>query len=209
MISTYTSAIGSLVILAVTVVISLLALYATPKLITDFVFRPHELLPKKKYDTLYMSGFIHGSLGHLLLNMISLCFFAFTLEHRIGTTTFVILYFLGLIASLIPSWYFHHEDPAYATLGASGAVAAVIFAYIVYFPNASLFIMPVPVPIPAPLYALGYVLYSWFSSKHAKDNINHGAHIAGGLFGIVFVMATDYPAFQQFLSYLNHLVGSL
>ena len=195
--------IGSIVILVTTVTISLLALYVSPRLLTDFVFRPYDAIRKRRFDALYMSGFIHGSLGHLLLNMISFCFFAFSLERRIGTARFVLFYFMALVASLLPTLYRHRNDPHYACLGASGAVVAVIFAYVVYFPGASLYVMPFPVPIPAPLYAVGYITYSWYSSRQNRDNINHGAHLAGGIFGLLFVIATDWPAVGHFLARLN------
>ena len=68
---------------------------------------------------------------------------------------------------------------------------AVLFASIVYFPTASLFIMPIPVPIPAPLFAVGYIAYSWYASKQNRGSINHDAHLAGAVAGLVFVALTE------------------
>ena len=72
-----------------------------------------------------------------------------------------------------------------------GAISAVLFAAIVYFPEMKLFIIPIPVPIPAPLFAVGYVAYSWWSARQARGRINHDAHLGGALFGVVFVMLSD------------------
>ena len=89
------------------------------------------------------------------------------------------------------TFFKHRNNPDYASLGASGAISAVLFALVVYFPEMSLFIIPIPVPIPAPLFAVGYVAYTWWSAKQARGRINHDAHLGGALFGVLFVMLTD------------------
>ena len=72
----------------------------------------------------------------------------------------------------------------------------MLFASIVYYPDQSLFIIPIPVPIPAPLFAIGYVAYSWYSARHARGRINHDAHLGGAVFGLLFVALTDPAAFR-------------
>ena len=104
---------------------------------------------------------------------------------------FAVLYFLGLVVSDLGTYFKHRNDPQYASLGASGAISAVLFAAIVYFPWMKLFIIPIPLPIPAPLFAVGYVAYSWWSARQARGRINHDAHLGGALFGLVFVLLTD------------------
>jgi rhomboid family protein len=96
----------------------------------------------------------------------------------------------------------HRDDPHYASLGASGAILAVLFASIVYFPRQRLFILPIPIPIPAPLFALAYLAFSYYSSRHSKDRINHDAHIFGALTGIVFVLLTDPQTCRALLNSL-------
>jgi membrane associated rhomboid family serine protease len=186
--------------MALTVVISLLGIYRMPGIINNFLFRPYFFVRKNQYDTMVMSGFIHADIGHLLFNMITFYFFAFPLERYIGTVPFVILYFVGLVASHSCTWFKHRNNPEYASLGASGAVSAVLFAYIVYFPTTTLMIIPIPIPIPAALFAVAYVAYSYWASTRSRDRINHDAHLCGALSGIAFVAATDPTAFARLLA---------
>jgi membrane associated rhomboid family serine protease len=144
-----------------------------------------------------MSGFIHADIGHLLFNMVTFYFFAFPMERHIGSTQFVALYVTGLIFSHACTWYKQRNNSQYASLGASGAISAVLFAYIVYFPTTTLFILPIPFPIPAALFAVGYVAYSYWASARSRDRINHDAHLCGALSGIAFVMVADPGAISS------------
>ena len=183
---------GTVGILLVTSLISLAGLYARPKLIEKSLFRPYELVRSNRYYTLVSSGLVHGSFSHLLFNMLTFYFFGPPLERVVGTARFVLLYLVGLILSEARTYLQHRNDPRYAALGASGAVSAVLFASIVFFPRQSIFILPFPVPIPAPVFAIGYLLYSWYLSRHARDQVNHTAHIDGAVTGLLFV-AILYP----------------
>jgi len=120
-----------------------------------------------------------------------------------GTPSFLALYAFGLLASDLGTYLQHRQDPGYRCLGASGAIAAVLFASIVYFPSASLMIMPIPVPIPAPLFAVSYLAYSWYASRQANGHINHDAHLAGALAGLVFVGVFDPERFSLALHSLG------
>lgn len=188
---------AAIAIMVLTVGVSLLGMYRIPAVINRFLFRPYYLLREKQYDTLVTSGFIHADIGHLLFNMITFFFFAFPMERHIGTLPFVALYLAGLVASHGCTWYKQRNNPGYASLGASGAISAVLFAYIVYFPTTTLFIIPFPFPIPAVLFALGYVAWSWWAAEHSRGRINHDAHLCGALSGLVFVGLTDPGAFQR------------
>ena len=192
----------AVVIFGVTIAASLYGLYRSPQFIERCLFRPYFFLRKQRYETIVTSGFVHGDFGHLLLNMVTFYFFAFPLESRIGPARFALLYLLGLIASDLGTYFKHRNDPDYASLGASGAISAVLFAAIVYYPEMKLFIIPIPVPIPAPLFAVGYVAYSWWSARQARGRINHDAHLVGALFGVVFVMLTDPQAWAGMLQTL-------
>jgi membrane associated rhomboid family serine protease len=194
---------GALVIFVATIATSLIGLYAAPQIIDRSLFRPYWFLRRAQYSTIYMSGFVHADIGHLLFNMFTFYFFAFDLEGHVGTVRFLALYFLGLVVSDGWTYVKHRDNPEYASLGASGAIAAVLFAYIVYFPTSTLMILPIPVPIPAPLFAVGYVAYEYWAGRQQRGRINHDAHLCGALFGILFVAVTEPSAFGRLLRMLG------
>jgi membrane associated rhomboid family serine protease len=150
------------------------------------------------YAGLITSGFVHADLGHLLFNLITFYSFAFSLEHALGTIKFLILYLSGLLLSGIGTCIKHRNDPDYASLGASGAILAVLFASIVYFPHLRLMIIPIPIPIPGPLFALLYLGFTYYSSRTSRDRINHDAHLFGALVGVAFVAVTDPHRLVEF-----------
>jgi membrane associated rhomboid family serine protease len=193
----------ALVIFVATLVASLAGLYAKPQLVERSLFRPYWFLRRRQYATVVTSGFVHADLPHLIFNMVTFWFFAFPLEKQIGPVRFAVLYLLGLVVSDLGTYFKHRNDPQYASLGASGAISAVLFAAIVYFPWMKLFIIPIPLPIPAPLFAVGYVAYSWYSARQARGRINHDAHLGGAVFGLLFVLLTDPAAFRQLLRWLG------
>ena len=193
---------GALTILVVMLAASVIALLS-PRLLERAVFRPYLIARGSGYWRLLTSGFVHADLAHLLFNLITFYSFAFTLERVIGTLRFISLYFCGLLVSGIGTCIKHRDEPNYASLGASGAILAVLFASIVYFPRSRLLILPIPIPIPAPLFAVLYLAWSYYSARNSKDRINHDAHIAGALTGIAFVALTDPQSFVALLRYLT------
>jgi membrane associated rhomboid family serine protease len=186
--------LGATLVLAVMVVVSLIGLFVAPAFVERNLFRPHWLLPRREYATLVTSGFLHADVPHLLFNAFTFWAFGFSLERAIGTPAFLALYFFGLLVSDLGTWVKHRADPGYRSLGASGAILAVLFASIVYFPTSSLYILPIPFPIPAPVFAVGYLAYTWYAARQARGRINHDAHLSGALAGIVFVALTDAAA---------------
>ena len=187
-------------LLAAIVAFSALGLFAWPALIERNVLRPHGLVARGDYHTLVTSGFVHADLAHLLLNCFTLWAFGFGLERSLGTPAFAALYAVGLLSSSIATWLVHRRQPGYASLGASGAILAVLFASIVVAPTSSIFILPLPVPIPAPLFALGFLAYSVFASRARIGRVNHDAHIAGAVAGVAFMAIARPGALQRALA---------
>jgi membrane associated rhomboid family serine protease len=190
----------ALAIFLATIVASVVGLFVAPQVIARSLFRPYWFLRARQYDTIVTSGFVHADLSHLIFNLMTYYFFAFPLQRQIGAGAFAALYVIGLVVSDVGTYFKHRNDPQYASLGASGAISAVLFASIVYFPAQKLFILPFPVPIPAPLFAIGYVAYSWYSARHPRGRINHDAHLGGALAGLAFVLLTDPRAYAGLIA---------
>ena len=192
----------TLLLLAAIGVLGALQMTVLPSINQQLLLRPYSAARGIRRWTLLTSGFVHADFMHLLLNGMSLWFFGPLLEQTIGTFLFGLLYLTGLVLSQWRRYAKHRDDPGYATLGASGAISAVVFACIVHHPQQSLFILPIPFPIPAPLFGVGYLAYSWWSARRGRDNINHDAHLDGALTGLLFVALTSPGAYLQALDWL-------
>jgi membrane associated rhomboid family serine protease len=113
-------------------------------------------------------------------------------EH--ARTFYVLLYIGGIITSSIPAYEKHKHDVSYSAVGASGAISAVLFSFILANPTATLGIMFLPIPIPAFVFGIIYLAAEWYMGKRGQTNIGHEAHFWGGIFGIVFTTLL-HPAF--------------
>src|ERR1700748_3440835 len=145
-------------IFAITLIWSILA-FSNENLYGRFMMHPYSVYRREHVYTLITSGFIHKDWMHLLFNMISYYFFAFALEQQIGHWQFGVLYMVSMILSDLPSVAKHKEDYWYHSLGASGAISAVIFGSILFNPMASMLIMPIPIPIWASVFGPLYLIY--------------------------------------------------
>src|SRR5688572_9539212 len=163
------------------------------------------MLKERNYSTLITSGFIHGDFAHLLFNSLTLFFFGPALEQRIGTERFLALYFVGLVVSSLGTVFKHRNNPDYASLGASGAILAVLFAFIVYYPLNLIFLYFVPMP--AVVFAFGYLAYTWWAANNSRGRINHDAHLDGALTGLIFVGITDFNAWRDAFREVGNLLG--
>jgi membrane associated rhomboid family serine protease len=195
---------AALFILAANLGLSLLGLFAFPQIIERCLFRPYEFARGLRRATIISSGFVHADLAHLAFNMITFYFFGVKLEWTIGTPKFVLLYAIGLLVSSVGTYFKHRNNPEYATLGASGAISAVLFAAIVYDPQMSLYLMFIPIPIPGPVFAVAYLAYTWWSARQNKGRINHDAHLGGALAGLAFVAVFDPQAWKYAISLLTN-----
>jgi membrane associated rhomboid family serine protease len=170
------------------------------------LFIPYNVKHNKEYYRLISHVFIHADIAHLAFNMLSLYSLGTMFEHQlnlnygstIGMTHFFILYFLGGLAASFVIYMRNQDNPSYRSLGASGAVSAVIFASILWNPNMSLMFMFIPVPIPAYLFGPIYLLIEFFALRRGGTGIAHDAHIGGALFGIIYVLILDIEKGRQF-----------
>lgn len=183
-------------ILFLIVAVSALGLMAAPAIIERNLLRPYNVARGREYSTVVTCGFVHADFGHLIFNALTLYFFGPTLERTMGTPRFLALYFIGLVISSLGTVLKQKNNPDYASLGASGAILAVLFAYIVYYPTSMLGLYFV-IPVPAVLFAFGYLAYTIWASKHSRGRINHDAHLDGAITGMVFVGVTDIGAWRD------------
>ena len=194
------------IIIAITVLISLQA-NKKNQLTQKLLYIPFRLKENNEYYRLVSHIFIHADISHLAFNMISLYFLGSTLEHilidiygfNLGACYFLILYFLGAIFASLPSFLKHQDNPAYRSLGASGAVSAVIFAAILWDPSMLLGIMFLPFPIPAYIFGPIYLAIEYFSMKRGGTGIAHDAHLGGAIFGILFVLLLNFEKGKEFI----------
>lgn len=152
------------------------------------MLRPFLVFREDRWYQLFSSGFLHADLTHLLFNMVTLFFFGPVVERAIGGGYFIGLYLAGLILANIPSLFRHRDDPRYASLGASGAVGAVLFVFIYFFPMEPIYLFFIPIGIPAVVFGAVFIGYSFWAHNKASDKINHEAHIAGAVTGLLYVM---------------------
>lgn len=190
-------------ILAVILAAGVIGLSVTPGIVVSGMLRPFEIARVRRLYTLVTSGFVHATYAHLLFNALTLWSFGFPLERRMGSGAFLALYAIGLLVSDAGTVYRQRNNPDYASLGASGAILAVLFASIIYFPQQSIFVAFVPIPIPAWLFAFGYLGYTLYASRFARDHVNHDAHLGGAVAGLLFVLLTDPAAVRSALTLLR------
>lgn len=191
------------ILIAVTVLVSWLA-WERPALLNRLILWPPAIDRSKQYDRLLTHGFIHADWSHLLFNMITLYFFGRVVEQVIGQIIgpigFVVFYLSAIVIAILPTYLRHRHDPHYRSLGASGAVSAVLFAYILLKPWALIIVFVVP--LPAILYAVGYVAYSFWMDRRGGDNINHSAHLSGAVYGVLFMLLMEPTVGAEFVQRL-------
>lgn len=180
-------------IFVMTLITSFMA-FRDPQLMHKFILNPYDMLRDKEYHRLFTSGLIHANYLHLGLNMITFYFFAFLLEENpynpqasLGHWQFAVLYVVSLALSDVATVIKYKDQPAYNSLGASGAVSAVVLSIIMCYPDIQLLLF-FAIPMPGWLLAIVYIGYSYYASKRSYDNINHDAHLWGALSGIVLTI---------------------
>ncbi|TBR38951.1 MULTISPECIES: rhomboid family intramembrane serine protease [Dyella] len=194
----------TLVIIGITVGVSLMA-FNNSRLLNDLILWPPAIERSKQYYRLVTYGFIHADFGHLFANMFTLFFFGMQMEklytRALGTFGFPLFYLAAIIVSILPTYLKNRHNANYRSLGASGAVSAVLFAFILLSPWSRIFV--VFIPMPAIIYAVLYVMYSIYMERQANDNINHSAHLWGAAFGILFTIFIAPGVLPHFLEQIG------
>lgn len=179
------------VLLIASVVVASIAAWVSDWLKGALILSPFAVRTRFQIHRLLTAGWIHVDATHLAFNMITLYFFSGDALRALGPTRFVALYVSAVVVSFVPSTLRYMHDPRYKTLGASGAVAAVMFSAVLLDPALRLYLYFIPIPVPAALYAVGYLAYSAWHSYRARDGINHDAHFYGALYGAMLTYAFE------------------
>ena len=167
---------------------SIYAFYANPTLLRKLMLHPFSIHRNRKLYGLLSSGFAHADWNHLLFNSFTFFFFAFELERIIGHWQFAVIYFGGLFLSDISTIIKYKNNTGYYSLGASGAISAVLFSYILFLPLTKIYLFIIPIGIPAYIFGGLYLSYCYVAAKKATDHINHDAHFWGALAGVVLTI---------------------
>ncbi len=175
-----------------------------------WMFNPYAVYHNKQYYRFLSSGFVHSNTVHLLFNMIALFFFGDVLERiyvnlfgTVGLIFYLLTYLLGMVVANLKTFYQYRNSSYYNSLGASGGVAAILFASILYKPTSSICIY-FALCIPAFILGAVYLIYSYYSGYRKGDNINHDAHLYGSLFGIVFTILIRPGVVLEFIDNIRH-----
>ena len=202
----------TLIIIIVTLIITVIAFY-NEEVLSKMMLNPYQVYYKKEWYRMITHGFLHADWTHLIINMIVLYSFGSNVEAWFGrlkmagyinsvAITYSLLYFGGIIISSGITLFRHRNNRWYNSVGASGAVSAIIFTSIFFNPLDRLYFFAV-IPIPGIVFAILYLVYSSYMSRRSRDNINHDAHLLGAVYGFVFPFLIDFDLISHFLQGLT------
>ena len=199
----------TILIIAITAIVSVIA-FGNHQLFRRMAFNAYDIKHFKNSYRFLSYALVHADWIHLLVNMMVLYSFGRVVETNYaiyfgtkGYLYFILLYVGAAALSTLPSYGKHKDDYSYTAVGASGAVSAVLFASIVFYPLGKITIFPIPIGIPAILFGPLFLAYSAYMSKKNIDNVGHDVHFWGAVFGFVFTIVLK-PALLTNL-YLNLL----
>jgi membrane associated rhomboid family serine protease len=201
-------------IIAFTVIISILS-FRNSAYFSKFQFNAYQIFHRKEIYRLLSHGFLHANWTHLIVNMLVLFIFGPVVEdlfeqHGFGGAAklypliFLLFYLAAIVLSSLLSLFKQRNNAWYNSVGASGAVSAVIFSYIFFNPWKKIYIYGI-LPVPGIILGAVYLIYSQYMSKRKIDNINHDAHFIGAVFGFIFPVIMDYSLMSNFINDLFRL----
>jgi membrane associated rhomboid family serine protease len=191
-------------IIILTVVVSLYA-WQNKQVFDKLKLNPYMVVYKKEYFRIISHAWLHADWMHLFFNMLTLFFFGALVQQRLdeyfnsGILLFILLYCLAAIFASLPSIIKHKNDHWYNSIGASGAVSAILFAGIFFEPMMGIGLFFIPIPVPGFVFGIIYLIYSQYMSRKNTDNINHDAHFTGAIFGFLFPILLKPELFNVFI----------
>jgi len=198
----------TLVIIIFTCLVSFMA-WNNRSLFDKLIFNPYSVYHRKEYFRLFSSGLLHADMTHLFINMFVLYSFGRVIEQvyekymPLGLSMYIIFYVVSIAAANLKTLFDHKNNMWYNAVGASGAVSAVVFAFVLFAPLEKIYFFDL-LPIPAFLYGFLYLGYSQYMAKKGQDNIGHDAHFYGAVFGFLFTGLLKPVLFVLFVDKILH-----
>jgi membrane associated rhomboid family serine protease len=210
----------TLIIIIVTTLVSIGA-FNNQKIMDDLIFYPPSV-QRGQWYRFFSCGLIHADWGHLIFNMLALYLFGAgqnktgveyifaAIFGGSGKFLFLLMYVLALGVCLIPTYSKNKDNYHYRSLGASGAVSAVVFTKILFDPITGIGLFFIPIYVAGFLFGIIYILISNWMDRKGSGNINHSAHIFGALFGVAFTILaaklfSEYPVFESFVDQIRNM----
>lgn len=203
------------IVCILTVLVSV-AGFSNQKMIDDLIFYPPAISRNQPYRFI-THGFIHADVLHLAFNMLALYSFGRVLESvftlgcifgQKGKLFYLLLYLTSLVMASLPDYFRYRDSYHFRSLGASGAVSAVVFSTIVFFPQNPIGLLFIPVEIPGFIFGIIYLAVSVYLDRRGGGQINHSAHFWGAAYGIVFTLVFCQlfsPGFNVYENFMTQL----
>lgn len=196
------------IIIIITALISIGG-FSNQKIIDDLIFYPPAIPQRNQWYRFITCGLIHADVGHLIFNMLSLYLFGRFVEEKFieifaqnGKLIYLLMYVTSLVVCLLPTYFRNKDNYNYRSLGASGAVSAVVFAGLMIAPYVQVGFFLIPPIIPGFIFGPLYLLITAWLDKRGGGNINHSAHLWGALYGLLFIIVAGrmvgYDAIEEF-----------
>jgi membrane associated rhomboid family serine protease len=200
----------TIIIIIITAIISVTG-FNNHKIIDDLIFYPPAITHRKQWYRFFTCGLIHNDPAHLILNMFSLYLFGRFVEEKFvdlfqenGKWLYLLMYVSALFICLLPTYFKNKDNYQYRSLGASGAVSAVVFAGLMVAPYIQVGLFIIPPIIPGFIFGPLYLLITALMDRRGRDNINHSAHLWGAIYGLLFVIVAGWLAghnmIQEFIN---------
>ena len=202
----------TLVIIIITSAFSLMAMN-NQELFNKTMYVPYKVYHNKEYYRLFTHALLHSGWLHLFVNMYVLYVFGSAAEQFFnsykpvsGSFSYGLLYLGGIFFATLPALKKQRDNFLYSSVGASGAVSAVLFSCIAFYPTMPIVFIFFPIPMPAFIFGVIYLFYEAYMDKRGSDYVAHDAHYYGAIFGVLFTFISVPASFLNFFAQIyNYL----